>query len=670
MKQIEVNFSFEGTNTIIQCGNNDKLKDIYQNFKRKANAEGRQLFLMYSGNTIDNYELSFDEMTNFQDRERNKMNILVIEGEGPQEPQADRIIKSNNIICPECKEIIKFSIEDYKINLFDCKNKHDFDNMFLDEFESTQNINISKIICQNCGNYNKGATHNNIFYKCNTCKKDLCPICYSNHDKTHKLINYDDKDYICEEHNKSYNEYCEDCKKNICMYCVQAHSEHKTIAFGKLIPDTIKLNESLKELEEKKDKLDILIKEIFGKLNKVKENYDKYYNINKSLINNFNKDKLNYEMLHTINNITNNDIINDINSIINENSIQNQFNKLINIYDKINIINRISIIYNINKDDEEIKLFDEGFIKNNNNICKIIIDKKEYELLEKFNVKNYNGEKLLVKLSGINKITASSYMFYDCSKLSELPDISKWNTSNIENMRYMFHDCSSLLQLPDISKWNTINVKDMSYMFCKCSSLSSLPDISKWNTSNIENMKYMFSGCKSLTSLPDISKWDISKVKDIGYIFRDCSKLLSLPDISKWNTSNIENMRYVFYNCSSLSSLPDISKWNISNVNDMGYMFDKCSGLLELPDISKWNTSNVKNMKFMFGCCSKLSSFPDISKWNTINVSDMNSMFIDCSSLTSLPDISKWNTANLENNDDMFTGCSQLNTIPTIEPKK
>jgi len=42
-----------------------------------------------------------------------------------------------------------------------------------------------------------------------------------------------------------------------------------------------------------------------------------------------------------------------------------------------------------------------------------------------------------------------------------------------------FYNFSSLISLPDISKWNTSNVKDMSYMFCLCSSLISLTDISK-----------------------------------------------------------------------------------------------------------------------------------------------------------------------------------------------
>ena len=46
-------------------------------------------------------------------------------------------------------------------------------------------------------------------------------------------------------------------------------------------------------------------------------------------------------------------------------------------------------------------------------------------------------------------------------------------------------------------------------MFDKYSSLSSLPDISKWNTNNVNNM---FNNCSSLTSLSDISNWNINYI--------------------------------------------------------------------------------------------------------------------------------------------------------------
>ena len=43
----------------------------------------------------------------------------------------------------------------------------------------------------------------------------------------------------------------------------------------------------------------------------------------------------------------------------------NSINKIIKIYNKMNGISNISIIYNINKDDNEIRLFGEDFVKNN-----------------------------------------------------------------------------------------------------------------------------------------------------------------------------------------------------------------------------------------------------------------------------------------------------------------
>ena len=47
------------------------------------------------------------------------------------------IIKSKNIICPECKENIKMDIIDYKINIYECKNGHKKENILLNEFEET-----------------------------------------------------------------------------------------------------------------------------------------------------------------------------------------------------------------------------------------------------------------------------------------------------------------------------------------------------------------------------------------------------------------------------------------------------------------------------------------------------------------------------------------------------
>ena len=116
-------------------------------------------------------------------------------------------------------------------------------------------------------------------------------------------------------------------------------------------------------------------------------------------------------------------------------------------------------------------------------------------------------------------------------------DISKWNVSNVKNMRAMFKDSKFN---GDISKWDVSNVENMSRMF-RHSSFNG--DISKWDVSSVTDMSDMFSD--SIFN-KNISKWNIFNVKDIGYMFRN-SKFNQ--DISKWDISNIEEFEYVFDNC-------------------------------------------------------------------------------------------------------------------------
>ena len=39
-------------------------------------------------------------------------------------------------------------------------------------------------------------------------------------------------------------------------------------------------------------------------------------------------------------------------------------------------------------------------------------------------------------------------MFLECESLNSLPDISKWNTSNVYDMSNMFDDCLSTINIP------------------------------------------------------------------------------------------------------------------------------------------------------------------------------------------------------------------------------
>ena len=575
----EVEFAYNGINTTIQCNLNEKMKEICKRFKDKIGLNNNNIYYSYNGQVGIDEEKIFEEIANSEDKRRKKMNIIVFDN--LIEIKEKEIIKSKNIICPECKENIRMNINEYKIDLFKCKNGHNIKDILLNEFEETQNIDLTDIICNICKNNNKSISYDNIFYKCLTCNINICPLCKSSHDKNHIIINYDEKYYICNEHNEKYMLYCEDCNKNLCTLC-DGHKEHKRIFFVDILPKKEDLIKKKQLLKSTIDDFNSEIKVLISRFNEVTNKINIYYKIIEDMINNYDNKNRNYEIIYNLNQIQNNNINEELKKIIRCNNITEKYNNILNIYKKMNH-DEINLIYNI-KGLKELFLFGANFVSKNKNNLKLIIDGKEQDIIYKYNIENNNNKDILeIKLKGITNVTYMNNMFQLCNSLSPLSDLTKWNTSHVYKMGYLFCNCNSLLSLPDISNFNTSNVTYMSNIFNGCSSLKFLPDISKWDTSNVSDMSEMFSSCNSLLSLPDISKWNISNVNDMNCMFADCSSLKSLPDISKWNTSKLNIMDFMFSTCSSLLSLPDISKWNISNVTNMNDMFYGCKDSLNIP---------------------------------------------------------------------------------------
>ena len=533
MSQVE--FSYNGITTLIHCNQNEKMKEILQRFCSKTEIDINSVYFLYSSIQI-NKELSFIECANNEDKQRNKMNILVNQINIDNNVHIEKLIKSKEVICPQCQNLAKIKINNYKISLHGCKNNHKVNNILLNEYDNLQNIDLTKIICGKCKEKNCAETFDNIFFWCCSCKTNLCPICKNSHDKKYHIINYEQKNYICDTHNDSYNSYCKKCKKNICVLCESLHENHEIIYFGKILSKINNLRENLDELRKNIDKFKEFIDNIIIKFNKVIENMEKYYQINNELINNYfhfidNKNR-NYELLANIEGINHDFIINDIQSIIKEDDANNQFNKILIIYNKMitkeNYVNEIKICYKVNKE-LKIKLFGDIFVKNNKNICKMKIKGKEYQLQEYLLNKFNNDDIIEITLTGINNIVDMSCMFAGCSSVVSLSDISKMNTENITNMRKLFYDCNTFKSLPDISNWETGKVTSMYSMFHGCSSLLTLPDISKWEVSRVIDMRCMFYECSSLSSLPDISKWEINDNIDFDCMFHGCKKLSKIP---------------------------------------------------------------------------------------------------------------------------------------------
>ena len=312
----EINFIYEGNDIIIQCGENEVIKDIIERFLAKIGlSKNNNLVYLYNGALL-NEKLTFKEQLNKFDDKR--MNVIVNKNDSTY---IQNII-SKDIICPICNETIFMDIKDYKINLYGCKNNHKNENILLNKFEDSQKIILNDIKCNLCGR-NRGNIYNNEFFICITCDKTICPLCRLNHTKEHIIMNYDDKNYICKNHNKSYYKYCNTCKEDMCKSCKNKHRNHDILKFkDKLVKknDLKKSNKDLKNVLDTFKYKSNIIKEILEKMNNM---MDIYYKINNNIINNYNINKMNYYTLLNINKIKNNNekLIKELNDVINDDKI-------------------------------------------------------------------------------------------------------------------------------------------------------------------------------------------------------------------------------------------------------------------------------------------------------------------------------------------------------------
>ena len=525
--EIDLSFNYKGFKTIIFCNASQKWKEVFDKYCNIVKIDINSVYFSYQGKEI-NEDLNIDLILNEVNKEIKNIDVheKIIKDSNKE------IIEPKDIICPTCGENALINIIDYKI-LFKCQNcSNNYE--FLYKYKEIIKKDMPHIICDKCSS--KDNIYNPFFY-CISCKFNLCSKCKDNHDKNHDILNYEDKNYKCNTHNSIYISYCETCKKNLCLFCIKNHDKHALINFGNILPDIKQANINIIELKNKIESFNTIIDKLINKLLKVKESINSFYEINEKILNCLNNNKINYEVLFNYNIIHENEnkILNDINNILKNININERLKYINEIYQKIKTksINEITIIYDINKNKgyKYMNIFGPSFVERNKNNCKMIIEGKEYELNNIINLKQLENENnyLEIKLKGVQNITDLSDMFWKCSSLISLPDLSELYTINITNTSDMFRLCTSLKSLPDISKWNTSNIKDTSFMFFGCSSLESLPDISKWDTSNVKDMSGMFYGCKSLISLPNISKWKISKNVNTHGMFFECNNLIKIP---------------------------------------------------------------------------------------------------------------------------------------------
>ena len=204
--------------------------------------------------------------------------------------------------------------------------------------------------------------------------------------------------------------------------------------------------------------------------------------------------------------------------------------------------------------------------------------------------------------SGVNKI------------ITKLPN--ELAITGTKSTSYMFYRCINLKEIPQLKNMSMVTTANS--MFSNCSSLITVPF---FDTSNVTNMLGMFEYCEKLENIP---LFNTSKVTTMQNMFSDCSSLIEIP---LFDTSNVITMKSMFIRAKKLRTIPLLNTSKVTNMSNMLYG----SGLLE--EIPQLDTSNVTDMSNMFGYQNHLVTVPQL---NASKVTDIQSIFMYCRGLKNL----------------------------------
>ena len=341
------------------------------------------------------------------------------------------------------------------------------------------------------------------------------------------------------------------------------------------------------------------------------------------------------------------------------------------VYDTTNDANTLTFYYDAVDHSGEGTVYENGLFDNSqsmgakwgynsvrNSVKNVVIDES---------VKNYDG------------LTSTAYMFFYMNNAQNIKGAENLDVSNVTDMTYMFGNYGSntiaFTEVPDVSKWNTSKVENMTgvfYYYAKSSKdLAEVPDVSKWNTSNVTSMESLFNtyGQSSaiLNKVPNVSEWDTSKVTNMFKLFNsyahDSKDLTEVPDVKKWKTGSVTNMSFMFnvygYTSIKLNDVPNVRVWDTSKVENMKNMFSgygyTSEELMEGPVVSDWDTTKVEQMEVVFKDygynSTKLKDVPDVSNWKTGNVTNMKQMFDNygnaSTNISCVLDLSGWDLSKI-----------------------
>ena len=694
-KKYEILFDLKGQKTSIQGEINFQMKKYFKTFINKLKLNDKNLRFEYNNREI-NEEITLEEFVTINIIENNKIEIKVIE-----KGEDENIISSEEIICPQCKQEARIIVSDDKITLICNHNRHHISEIPKTEFIKSQMIDKSSIKCK-C---EISSTNTKRF--CLTCKEILCTFCEKEHIKNnneHIIINYNQRNYYCLEHNESKNQfncYCKTCKKNLCWICNKFHKNHQAEELNEIYYLKSKIISKHKANSSILKKYEGLIEELIKEL----ENFKASNEINEYIIKNYNIDNRNYIKINNIKEIYEKNF--NLKKLSNrvkylENIIKNNNN-----YQEINFNNdlsKIKIEEMIKKQNKEIKecrsiisfnisqflskcnnLLHEKIINNNeiNNNINLSENYKKSNENEKNNdesayimpdyEKNNINENEKNNDESANRISHYQFMpVYEKNNINENEKNNDENANRISN----FNDIMPVYEKNNINenenKKENEEQEDEELSEIKVNNNTKtigpfyenigehyyrqnnkIIPILKENENNVKegNIKSCYINDKKEEE-EEYNDNDNDNYIENNQIIKEKQKIKNLMEKKRNSNVNVENHITLIYNTKSIQG----EKIRIFGQNFVKNNHKKCKfiykeqkyALTEYFEIPKDNKGDLEI--FLEG----------IDK-----ITDASGMFSDCSLLCNLDDISEWDTSNITDMSFMFRNCTLL-SLPDL----
>ena len=345
----------------------------------------------------------------------------------------------------------------------------------------------------------------------------------------------------CRKCFKYTNKYfCKDCDRNLCEDCSKdcRNKKHNLIDLlmakqGDILTarkDVTRLIEKrFKEDEENKSKVksqksNLNKSKIGEQQEKIKENIENYSRKNDFLLiaRIVLKDYINYYHYENI-----------------LSCYRYMANRFLHTLDK----NCLKIIYEVEKENKEIKIFHPNFVEKNKDKLTLIINNEPSELIDKVTVDEDYLEVILVQKSKDDYITDLSYMFCGCTNLigvKEHLDHKLIDFRNVEDISYMFKYCVKIPKIDFNLFKNLFWTNKMDNLFYECKELIEIKGFLHISDETLKNN--IFYGCEKLKI--KINKNNISvnsdKNDDIIITLNDKNLLLNENNLIKESSHSME----------------------------------------------------------------------------------------------------------------------------------